>query len=98
MDRGDPSARDGPGVAGIRIRELTAQLDLMLAECYGRIGADEQRLDALRRAAEGDQGPESARIELAPALARSGKLDQAITTLLPLAGADPNGGSISCVF
>ena len=28
----------------------------MLAECYGRVGADEQRLDALRQAAEGDRG------------------------------------------
>ena len=35
---------------------LAARLDLMLADCYGRMGADELRLDALRRAAEGDQG------------------------------------------
>ena len=69
---------------------LTVQLNLMLAECYGRVGADEQRLDALRQAAEGDQGPESARIELAQALARSGKLDQAVATLLPLAEASPS--------
>ena len=67
--------------------QLTVQLNLMLAECYGRVGDDEQRLDALRQAAEGDQGPESARIELAQALARSGKLDQAVTILLPLADA-----------
>ncbi len=69
--------------------QLTVQLDLMLAECYGRVGDDEQRLDALRQAAEGDQGPESARIELAQALARSGKLDQAVTILLPLAMRKP---------
>jgi len=71
-------------------RRLTVQLDLMLAECYGHVGYEEQRLDALRRAAEGERGPEdSARIELAQALARSGKLDQAVTILLPLAMRKP---------
>ena len=69
--------------------QLTVQLNLMLAECYGRLGDEERRLDALRRAAEGDQGPEPARIELARALAQSGKLDQAVTTLLPLAVRKP---------
>ena len=49
----------------------------MLAECWGHVGSDEQRLNALRQAADGDRGPESARIEFARALARSGKLDQA---------------------
>ena len=43
---------------------LAGQVDLMLFECYGRVGSDEKRLDALRRFAEGDQSPESARIEL----------------------------------
>ncbi len=61
----------------------------MLAECYGRVGDEEQRLDALRRVAEGDRGPDSARIELAQALAASGKLDQAVTILLPLAASEP---------
>ena len=42
---------------------LAGQVDLMLVECYGRVGSDEKRLDALRRFAEGDQSPESARIE-----------------------------------
>jgi cellulose synthase operon protein C len=69
--------------------QFTAQLNLMLAECYGRVGDDERRLDALRRVAEDDQGSESARIELARSLARSGKLDQAVTTLLPLAAGKP---------
>ena len=44
--------------------QLTVQLNLMLAECYGRMGSEEQRLDALRRAAEGDGpgiGPHRAR-------------------------------------
>ena len=44
----------------------------MLADCYGRMGADELRLDALRRAAEGDRGPESARVELARELSAVG--------------------------
>ena len=88
VGRGDPRDRDGPGGPGAD-PQLTAQLDLMLAECYGRLGDDEQRLDALRRAAEGDQGPESARIELAQALARSGKLDQAVAILSPLADRKP---------
>jgi len=69
--------------------QLTGQLNLMLAECYSRTGEEEQRLDALRQAAEGDRGPESARIELVQALARSGKLDQAVTILLPMADRRP---------
>ena len=32
---------------------LTALLNLMLAECYGRVGSDEQRLGALRQVAGG---------------------------------------------
>jgi len=65
------------------------QLDLMLAECYGQMGDDGQRLDALRRVAAGDHGPDWARIELVQALARSGKLDQAVTIFLPLAASKP---------
>ena len=43
-----------PGIENARMAlksdpRLTAQLDLMLAECYGRVGSEEQRLDALRR-------------------------------------------------
>ena len=66
-------------------RKLIVQLDLMLAECYRRLGHEEQRLDALRRAAEGDQGPDSTRVELAHALFRSGKIDEAVTILQPMA-------------
>jgi len=69
--------------------QLTVPLDLMLAECQGHLGSDEQRLAALRQAAEGDRAPESARIELVRALALSGQLDQATTTLLPLAERRP---------
>jgi len=69
--------------------QLTAQLNLMLAECYSRVGSVEQRLDALRQAAAGGRAPEAARIEFAQALARSGKLDQALAILLPLADRKP---------
>ena len=72
------------------VPRLSSRINLMLADCHGRLGADEQRLDALRRAAEGNQGAESARIELVRVLARSGQLDQAISTLSPLAIAGTN--------
>ncbi|HKI17046.1 MAG TPA: tetratricopeptide repeat protein, partial [Isosphaeraceae bacterium] len=68
---------------------MTSQLNLMLADCYKRLGSGEQRLDALRQAAESEQGSGSARLELARALARSGKLDEALAILLPLAERQP---------
>jgi len=68
---------------------LSSRLNLMLADCYKRLGSDEQQLDALRQAAEGENGPEMARLELARALARSGKLDEALEILLPLAARQP---------
>ena len=40
-------------------------LSLMLAECYRHVGTDEQRLEALRQAAEDDRAPDTARIEFA---------------------------------
>ena len=61
----------------------------MLAECYGRLGDAEQRLGCPPAAAAGGEGSESARIELARALSRSGKLDQALAILLPLAEHRP---------
>jgi tetratricopeptide (TPR) repeat protein len=70
--------------------ELTLRINLMLAECHRRLGADEQRLEVLRRAAEDRRGAETARIELVRALAQSGQLDQAISTLSPLAIAGTN--------
>jgi len=69
--------------------QLLVQLNLMLAECHRRMGDEEQRLDALRRAAEIDQGPDAARKDLAEALASSGKLEQAVAILLPLAVRKP---------
>jgi tetratricopeptide (TPR) repeat protein len=70
-------------------RQLTSQLNLMLAECYNRMGDDDARLDALRQAAEGNLDTGSACIELAQALARSGKLDEAVVILLPLVEHKP---------
>ena len=71
------------------VPRLAAPLNLMLVECYSHVGADEQRLDALRQAAEGDRALESTRIEFGRALARAGKLDEAIAVLSPLAERKP---------
>ncbi len=57
----------------------------MLVECYGRVGAEEQRLRALRDVAENRLAGESTRVEYARSLARAGKLDDAIAVLIPLA-------------
>ncbi len=68
---------------------LSARLNLMLAECYDRVGSAEQRLDALRQVADGDWGAGAARVAYAGELARSGKLDPALAILLPLAERQP---------
>jgi predicted Zn-dependent protease len=69
--------------------KLVVQLNLMLAEGYRQIGDDEQRLDALQQAADGDRGHDSTRVQLAHELARMGKLDRALRILLPLADRKP---------
>jgi cellulose synthase operon protein C len=69
--------------------EHAATLDVMLAECYRHVGDDEQRLDALRQAAERSKTPDSARAEFSQALARSGQMDEAITVLRPIADHRP---------
>jgi tetratricopeptide (TPR) repeat protein len=69
--------------------QLTVALDLMLAECHGHMGSDEQRLATLRQVAKDGVAPESARIELVRALAFAGRLDQAAAALLPLAERRP---------
>ncbi len=71
------------------IPRFETPLNLMLVECYSHVGADEQRLEALRQAAAGGRSPESARIELGQSLARAGKLDEAIAVFLPLAERKP---------
>ena len=49
---------------------LTVKLDLMLAECYGQLGSDEERLIVLRKVADGDRslgiGPHRARSGIGP--------------------------------
>ena len=70
--------------------DLSLRINLMLAECHGRMGSDDRRLDALRRAADGTHGGEAARLELVRALAESGRLDQAISVLAPMAVAGNN--------
>ena len=64
-------------------------LNLMLADCYGNVFDEERRLATLRRVAEGGQGPKAAVGELVASLARSGRLDQAVTILSPMAGSKP---------
>ena len=68
---------------------ITPRINLMLAECYGRVGAEEHRLDALRQLVESDRAPDSARVELARSLARSDRLDQSIAMLLPIVERNP---------
>ncbi len=69
--------------------EMVVRSNLMLADCYGRVGAEEKRLAALRQAAEGDRGQDLARIAYARALERSDKLDEALAILLPMTGPKP---------
>lgn len=59
-----------------------------MAECYGRVGAEEHRLDALRLLVESDRAPDLC-VELARSLARSDKLDQSIAMLLPIVERKP---------
>jgi tetratricopeptide (TPR) repeat protein len=68
---------------------LRTRVNLLLADCYGKLEKDELRLDALREAAQDGSGPEVAGLALVQTLARSGKLDQAVTVLLPLADRRP---------
>ncbi len=69
--------------------QLDAPLNRMLVECYGRVGAEEQRLRALRDVAENRLAGESTRVEYARSLVRAGKLDDAIAVLAPLAERVP---------
>ncbi len=69
--------------------ELCVKLDRMLAECFGQLGHDEERLDILRSLAKSDRSLESDQIALAQAMARSGDLNRAIAILSPLADRRP---------
>src|SRR5262249_41884021 len=70
--------------------DLVLRLNLMLADCHARMGSDDLRLEALRQAAERDQGGDAARAVLAGVLAQSGQIDQAISILSSLAVAGNN--------
>jgi tetratricopeptide (TPR) repeat protein len=56
---------------------LLPRLNAMLAECYGRLGVDEQRLAALQQAASDETTFPAVAPALAEELARAGKLDEA---------------------
>ena len=66
-----------------------ARLNLMLAECYGRLGQDDQRLAALRQAAGDEATGAVAGPALADELARSGKLDEAVMIHLRIVDRRP---------
>ena len=75
---------------------MSMQLYLMLADCYTALGWEEKRLDALRNAGESPAASEAARaaseaarLALARASAQSGKVDQALAILVPLADGKP---------
>ena len=70
--------------------QMATQLSLMLAECYTQLGWDEQRVEALRSAAEGPAASESARLALARSLAASNNFDEALAIFLPLAESRPD--------
>lgn len=57
---------------------LIARTDLMLADCFGRLGLDEARLATLRRSGGDDGQTIQARIELTGSLEAAGRLDEAI--------------------
>ncbi len=68
---------------------VSAQLRLLLAECYGRLNLDEQRVAVLHSASEGSAPSQAAQLELARALAVANRLDEALTLLHPLAQSLP---------
>lgn len=64
--------------------DLVGRLDLMLAECHGRLGADEQQIVALRQAAERGATAPVARLELARRLENDGNPEAAFMLHLML--------------
>jgi tetratricopeptide (TPR) repeat protein len=57
---------------------MMARLNWMLAQCYGRLGVNEQRLAALEQVTGDETTGVAAGLARADALARSGKLDEAM--------------------
>jgi tetratricopeptide (TPR) repeat protein len=72
----------------LKLRTM-GQLNLMLVECYDRLGLDEQRLAALRQAAGGATTSVQAGLVLAQELERSGKLDESLKVHLGIVGRRP---------
>jgi tetratricopeptide (TPR) repeat protein len=71
------------------VRLRLTRLSLLLPECYGRLGLDEQRLAALKDAAGASATAVTAGQALAEELARSGKLDDALRIQLQLVETRP---------
>ena len=53
------------------------------------MGAEEQRLEALRLTASGSRATQASRIEFGRSLARAGKLEQSVAVLSPLTAEQP---------
>ena len=70
-------------------KQVSTQLNLLLAECYTHLNWNEQRLAALRNAGSGPAGSEAARLELARLLADSYQFDEALAVLLSLVEGRP---------
>ena len=71
---------------------MSAQLSLMLSECYNQTNSPELQLTALRNAVEGGVGSENSQFELAKALVRSdqpGELERALRILRTLVASRP---------
>ncbi|MCS6850891.1 MAG: tetratricopeptide repeat protein [Gemmataceae bacterium] len=82
--------RQHPGLS----KELLQQIDLCLGECYDKLDEPDRQVEALQRVLSSDPNSVPARYGKAVALARLGRLDDAITELeqvLPQAGAPPAG-------
>ncbi len=62
-----------------RSKELLKQVDFLLSACYRNLGNPDQELETLRRAISADPLWPEARAALASALARSGRVQEAMT-------------------
>jgi tetratricopeptide (TPR) repeat protein len=70
-------------------RQITAEINLFLAECYGRLGAEEMRIDALERASAGQKSTTLIGPALAQAMEKSGRIDDASKLHATLADTRP---------
>jgi len=65
------------------------RINLMLWECYGKTGQEEQQSAALKRAADGETLAKVARPLLAETMERSGRLDEAVSLHLKCVDTRP---------